>query len=1033
MDSQPKGGRAEGAGSRSGRITRIRSGAGDHVPDLWATRVRDSDSCGAGRGAPAGGITSVNSQFQGGVADLTGLVLSEGYQVLRRLEVVSGEADLYICTNGSGEEYVLKVYRRRDAVKLSLLEELVKLRSPHVGRVYAFGRTDDGFPYVVLEYFGEGSLQGRHFSLEELKRLVIPPVLAGLSTLHEAGIIHKDIKPSNLMLTGGGTSVSIIDFGISSLVEDGQTMLVTRTGMSPVYSAPETFNGVYFCESDYYSLGITLYELYTGHTPYEDLSADDMAAYASVQRIPFPDDFPGELRSLVLGLTYKDLSNRNDPANPNRRWTGAEVEKWLQGKSLPVPGEQTSRDLLGVCNFMGRELSTAPEIASAFAVNWNEGKKYVGRGLLAKFFVNVGHEEFANLAMDCEKAGVTDHAFFKLLCDLSWPENFFWLGHVYGDMGELADDLLREETAGSAKFAGDELLWSLQYFWRDDPVRCEALGKIYDRGKESGSSRIPVLELAYFLGGRILLDGQIFSSGQEAESYVRGLREKSPTDHFRFLLRNHQEAEEYRILAGEDSELGAVLTPDLSAPDIDYAALGLEGHSPAVLGKYGIHVVDGSVGRFADLFPGAGRSGRHARVLLFLAPPPENFFLSGDEPGGPEIIPCDRIVLAPHVWSVARMFAGLERLRKAPFIDTSRVDDMFAMFKGCRSLESIPRYDTSQVTNMNQMFEGCSSLEEIPLLDTGHVTNMGMMFSGCSSLISVPELDTSRVTNMVLLFSRCSRLASVPRLRTPAVTDMSYMFSGCGSLIYAPELDTSKVISTRGMFSGCSSVRNIPAMDCSQITNMSSMFKNCVSLTLLPEFSSGAAEDLSEMFENCSSLERGPVMDTSSAVSMASMFNGCRHLQSVPRYRTGKVTDMNGLFLGCSSLRESPSLDTSAVTDMGGMFQDCSSLVHVPFMDTSAVTDMNRMFLGCTSLERVPAMDTSRVQGMDYMFARCTSLKRIPRFSTASLLDGNGMYEGSALPDNIFRYESTFQAMLLGAAFLLIVLAMVLLYLAFWL
>ena len=82
-------------------------------------------------------------------------------------------------------------------------------------------------------------------------------------------IIHKDLKPSNIMLLDDNRSVAIIDFGISSVVEQGNTVLVTKTGMTPEYSAPETFRKSLFEESDYYSFGITLYELYCGYNPYK--------------------------------------------------------------------------------------------------------------------------------------------------------------------------------------------------------------------------------------------------------------------------------------------------------------------------------------------------------------------------------------------------------------------------------------------------------------------------------------------------------------------------------------------------------------------------------------------------------------------------------------------------------------------------------------------------------------------------------------------------------------------------------------------
>lgn len=129
-----------------------------------------------------------------------------------------------------------------------------------------------GRHFEVLPYYRRGSLRGRRFGIDELKSRIIPEINEALGALHDAGIIHKDLKPSNIMLTDSG-DIAIIDFGISSVQSDGSTVIVTSTGMTPEYSAPETFRRLFLEESDYYSFGITLYELFCGHTPYADMTA----------------------------------------------------------------------------------------------------------------------------------------------------------------------------------------------------------------------------------------------------------------------------------------------------------------------------------------------------------------------------------------------------------------------------------------------------------------------------------------------------------------------------------------------------------------------------------------------------------------------------------------------------------------------------------------------------------------------------------------------------------------------------------------
>lgn len=236
------------------------------------------------------------------------------YSVVKPLDVVSGEADLYLC-NYQEKSYVAKIYRRDAAIKSEVMQALKEIQSPYVAHMIDTGMVD-GKTVEILPYYKNGSLQGKRLSYQELRETVIPCINEALKELHKIGVIHKDLKPSNIMRLDNGRDVAIIDFGISSVIDDGRTVLVTKTGMTPEYSAPETFRSVFLEESDYYSLGITLYELFCGRTPYAGMSNDEITQYMSIQKIPFPDEMPKALKELIAGLTYSDLANRNDKKIP---------------------------------------------------------------------------------------------------------------------------------------------------------------------------------------------------------------------------------------------------------------------------------------------------------------------------------------------------------------------------------------------------------------------------------------------------------------------------------------------------------------------------------------------------------------------------------------------------------------------------------------------------------------------------------------------------------------------------------------------
>lgn len=396
-----------------------------------------------------GQATAINPNLVSSSTKLVaGTLLAGKYEIVEPLSVSTGEADLYVCKY-DGKEYVAKVYRRQRAVKPEVITVLKSISSPYVASLFDTG-THNNLPFEVLPYYKNGSLQGRQFSMDELKKTIIPCINEALRVLHQNDIIHKDLKPSNIMLLDDNKSVAIIDFGISSVVEQGNTVLVTKTGMTPEYSAPETFRNLFLEESDYYSFGITLYELYCGYTPYKNMNAEEIAQFTAVQRIPFPKDMPQELQDLISAVTYFDITNRNKKNNPNRRWTYTEVDNWCKGKKQVIPGEGTgfgAEKAIPPYTFLGQAYKDIPSLITALASNWNDGKKQLYRGLLSAFFKNF-NPEIAGYCMDAEEeatrtAGKDDIIFWDLLYKI-YPElnGFYWMGQIYESLPALGRDML---------------------------------------------------------------------------------------------------------------------------------------------------------------------------------------------------------------------------------------------------------------------------------------------------------------------------------------------------------------------------------------------------------------------------------------------------------------------------------------------------------------------------------------------------------------------------------------------------------------
>lgn len=476
-----------------------------------------------------------------------GTVICDKYRIQSQLEVSSGEADLFLCSDGA-RQYVAKIYKRKFAIKQEVIDALLKIDSPYVARLYQTG-SFSGYPVEILPYYERGSLQGKTFTEDELVRKIIPNINEGLHAIHEAGIIHKDLKPSNIMLNSDGETVSIIDFGISSIIADGNTVLVTKTGMTPEYSAPETFKNLFLRESDYYSFGITLFELFCGYTPYANMQPEEIEQYVSVQRIPYPEEMSALLQDFISALTYYDISNRSNKNNPNRRWTYEEVKKWLDGEPLVIPGEgigNVGKGTMPVFKFLGEDFTDPALLVTAFAKNWEEGKKQLFRGVVTAHF-RTWNQEIARKCQAAEEEagrenGKDDIIFWKLLYQINPKlKGFYWMGQTYESLPAFGRDILeklwdkdKSQYSYYSSILSEKLLsqYVLMAAPKNEKLKkaAEAIEDSYELEKNNGTDMQRTYYLmAYTLSGQklLLLDGEQIRTVGELANYMRSVLAES--------------------------------------------------------------------------------------------------------------------------------------------------------------------------------------------------------------------------------------------------------------------------------------------------------------------------------------------------------------------------------------------------------------------------------------------------------------------------------------------------------------------------
>src|SRR5260370_13815825 len=154
-------------------------------------------------------------------------------------------------------------------------QTLAKLDHPNIVKLLDGGTTEEGLPYLVMDYVAGAPVDkycdSHKLSTDERLRLFCQ-ICAAVQCAHENLIVHRDLKPSNILITEDG-SPKLLDFGISKVLHPSAESPITQTltrRMTPAYASPEQVKGESVTPAtDIYSLGVVLYELLTGHRPYK--------------------------------------------------------------------------------------------------------------------------------------------------------------------------------------------------------------------------------------------------------------------------------------------------------------------------------------------------------------------------------------------------------------------------------------------------------------------------------------------------------------------------------------------------------------------------------------------------------------------------------------------------------------------------------------------------------------------------------------------------------------------------------------------
>jgi serine/threonine protein kinase/uncharacterized protein YraI len=417
--------------------------------------VRPSDTAQAGDTVQA---SNSNIQSSGGASDVVlaigqTIVLNGKDCTIESRIKTSGEAVVYMIKMDR-KSFIFKHYKPDTPLSDTAREVLSRIKNkPHdrIIKIIDFGKYNN-HDYEIMEfaeggtlteYLGEGAIRDAKQS-----KNIVKMINEGLQQIHGTyNFIYQDLKPDNILFKDAKkTKLVLADFGISTIMEQGDKKATVVASLTDLYGALElapktgTKHVIARPSVDYYSLGITMYEMWLGEQPFKNIPSATRDDMIREEIVVFPPDMPADYQTLIQGLIK---------ATPRDRWGDKEIQLWLDGKQLQQTASKANLDYATEMFNDTENFSSPKELAELMVKYPDQGERILYSGVAASWFENSGRglraeeiKEVAAVHAQDKKSGYYT-AIYKLDPTREWTSKG---GKACKNLEEIAQALTSESA-----------------------------------------------------------------------------------------------------------------------------------------------------------------------------------------------------------------------------------------------------------------------------------------------------------------------------------------------------------------------------------------------------------------------------------------------------------------------------------------------------------------------------------------------------------------------------------------------------------